>query len=272
METGAKEGTSYVLYIPHGGGPMPLLGDPGHRSMVEFLARIPRQFPEPDAIVVFSAHWEEQRPTVTGGASPSLIYDYYGFPEESYRIVYPAPGDPALAVGISGILNENGIEARVDNERGFDHGMFVPLKIMYPGANIPTVQVSLVRGLDPEGHIRIGRAVRGLERRNVLFLGSGFSFHNLRGFFSSGPPAPDPLNEAFQDWLVETCTSPGISQSDREKRLIEWESAPSARYCHPREEHLMPLHICCGLAGSAGQIAFDGEVFGKRAISVFWEI
>lgn len=272
MEIGAKGGSSYVLYIPHGGGPMPLLGDPGHRNMIEFLQRIALQIPKPEIIVVFSAHWEERQPTITGGTSPSLIYDYYGFPEESYRITYPAPGEPALAVAISGVLEEGGIEASVDQKRGFDHGMFVPLKIMYPEANIPTVQVSLVSGLDPEVHFRLGRALRGLTRRNFLFLGSGFSFHNLRGFFSSGPPAPDPRNAQFQDWLVETCTSPGISQSDREKRLIEWERAPSARYCHPREEHLMPLHVCSGLAGSAGKLVFDGEVLGKRAISLLWAI
>ncbi len=272
METGAKGGSSYVLYIPHGGGPMPLLGDSGHRNMVEFLQRISLQVPKPERIVVFSAHWEERQPTITGGISPSLIYDYYGFPEESYRITYPAPGEPALAMAISGVLEEEGIEASVDQKRGFDHGMFVPLKVMYPEATIPTVQVSLVSGLDPEDHFRLGRALRGLTQRNLLFLGSGFSFHNLRGFFSSGPPAPDPRNALFQDWLVETCTSPGISQSEREKRLIEWESAPSARYCHPREEHLMPLHVCSGLAGSVGKLVFDGEVLGKRAISVLWEI
>jgi len=160
----------------------------------------------------------------------------------------------------------------VDNERGFDHEMSVPLKVMYPEAKIPTVQVSLVSRLEPEKRLRLGRALRCMKKRNLLFLGSEFSFHNLRGFFSSGRSKPDPRNAAFQHWLVETCTSPGSSQSDREKRLIEWESAPSARYFHPREQHLIPLHVCCGLAGPTGRLAFDGEVHGKRAISVFWEI
>ncbi len=261
-----------VLYIPHGGGPMPLLGDPGHRNMIEFLQRIARQIPVPEEIVVVSAHWEEEQPTITGGASPSLIYDYYGFPEASYSIQYPAPGDPALARTIDELLKAGGIESRVSDTRGFDHGMFVPLKIMYPDAKIPTVQISLVRGLDPDEHLRLGRSLRGLGRQNILILGSGFSFHNLRGFFSPSPQGRDLQNAAFQDWLVETCTSDTITQEERTERLRGWEDAPSARYCHPREDHLMPLHFCCGLAGSAAKLVFDAEVLGKRAIGLSWEI
>jgi aromatic ring-opening dioxygenase catalytic subunit (LigB family) len=265
-----RSSNSPVLYFPHGGGPLPLLGDRGHRNMVDFLQRIAPTFDEPSAILVISAHWEEEKATITGGASPSLIYDYYGFPEESYEIKYPAPGDPSLAKKISGLLKESGMEAQMDDQRGFDHGLFVPLKIMYPDAHIPSVQLSLLTGLDPESHIRLGRALSALRKQNVLIIGSGFSFHNLRAFSFSGRHVPDPNNEAFQQWLIDTCTREDISREEREKRLVGWERAPFARYCHPREEHLMPLHVCCGLAGTAAKLVFDGEVLGKRSIALLW--
>lgn len=258
-----------VLYIPHGGGPLPLLGDPGHREMVGFLKSIPGLIPEPEAILVISAHWEEKEATVTGGPNPELIYDYHGFPEESYRVKYGAPGHPALAEEISRLLKENGISCRIDPRRGFDHGMFVPLKIIYPGAGIPTVQLSLVAGLDPRTHLGLGRALSRLLSQNLLVLGSGFSFHNLRAFFSSGDH-PDRANDSFQEWLIETCASENISLDERQKRLIEWEKAAHARYCHPREEHLLPLHVCSGMADSPAKLVFDAEVIGKRALGLLW--
>lgn len=258
-----------ILYLPHGGGPLPLLGDPGHKEIVRFLAHVPPTLESPAAILVISAHWEEDPVTVTGGAAPPLLYDYYGFPEESYRIQYPAPGAPALAGEVSGMLQAAGIEARMDDERGFDHGVFVPLKIMYPAAQIPCVQLSLQAGLDPAQHLRIGRALTGLRRRGLLILGSGFSFHNLRAFFDPAGGAADPRNEAFQNWLVETCTREG-DQEKRERDLTAWEQAPFARYCHPREDHLLPLHVCAGIAGTAGRVVFDGPVLGKRSVAILW--
>lgn len=270
MQTGEAGGLSPVLYLPHGGGPLPLLGDPGHASMVEFLTRITPTLPVPSAILVISAHWEARLPSVTSGASPSLIYDYFGFPEESYRIQYPAPGDPALAHSVHRLLRENGIESRLDDKRGFDHGVFVPLKLMYPGANIPCVQLSLISGLDPGPHIRMGAALSELRRHDVLVVGSGFSFHNMQALLSSNPGTPDPRNHAFQQWLIDTCTSEDSTRAGREKALVDWMAAPFARYCHPREEHLMPLHVCCGLAGSAARLVFDGEVLGKRAVALLW--
>jgi 4,5-DOPA dioxygenase extradiol len=258
-----------VLFFPHGGGPLPLLGDPGHKNMVEFLGGIARTLPEPSAILVVSAHWEEGQPTITAGEFPPLIYDYYGFPEESYAIQYPAPGNPALARETHRLLTEAGIEARLDAQRGFDHGLFVPLKIMYPGANIPCIQLSLVSGLDPAAHIRIGRALSQLRGESILILGSGFSFHNMRAFFS-GQGAPDPRNDAFQEWLRTTCTDGELPREQREKFLTEWESAPHARYCHPREEHLMPLLVCSGIASTPARAVFDAEVLGKRALALRW--
>ncbi len=247
-----------------------MLGDASHKKMHEFLKAITPTFGEPSAILLISAHWEEPIVTITSQATPPLIYDYYGFPEESYQIKYPAPGNPALAKIVFRLLQESGIEARLDDHRGFDHGLFVPLKIMYPDAQIPCIQLSLVSGLDPATHIRIGNALAELRSENVLIIGSGFSFHNLRAFFSSNRELPDPQNEAFQQWLLETCTDINLSRDEREKRLIEWEKAPFAIYCHPREEHLVPLHVCIGLAESPGKLVFDGDVMGKRAIALLW--
>jgi 4,5-DOPA dioxygenase extradiol len=263
-------GQSPVLYFPHGGGPMPLLGDAGHEHMIDFLRAITPALGKPAAILVISAHWEAKVPTLTSGESPSLLYDYFGFPQESYAITYPAPGDPALARDVYQLLRAGGLEARLDDQRGFDHGLFVPLKIMYPAAEIPCVQLSLVSGLDPESHLRIGRALLELRKQNVLVVGSGFSFHNMRAFDFSGHAAPDPQNDAFQDWLMDTCTNRAITREERERRLARWALAPSARYCHPREEHLLPLHVCCGAAGTAAKVVFDGYVLGKRSVALLW--
>jgi aromatic ring-opening dioxygenase catalytic subunit (LigB family) len=157
------------------------------------------------------------------------------------------------------LLKESDIEARVDDRRGFDHGLFVPLKIMYPDAHIPCVQLSLV-----------SEALAALRRQNVLVLGSGFSFHNMRAFFSSSQDDTDSGNEAFQQWLLETCTRTDIPPEERQQRLIDWELAPSALYCHPREEHLMPLLVCYGFAASPAAVVFDGRVVRKRALGLLW--
>ena len=179
-----KSANPRVLFLSHGGGPLPLLGDPAHREMVENLQIIAGRIAKPTAILVISAHWEERVATLTSGAKPALIYDYYGFPEKSYEIEYPCPGEPALADQVQRLLTEAGIEARLDAQRGFDHGLFVPLKIMYPEADIPCIQLSLVKGLDPAEHIRIGKALAGLRQEGLLVIGSGFSFHNMKAFFT----------------------------------------------------------------------------------------
>lgn len=263
-------GLSPVLFFPHGGGPLPLLGDKGHESMVSFLKEITPDLGKPSAILVISAHWEEDLPTITSGETPALIYDYYGFPDESYEIQYPAPGSPDIATKIHTLLNEHGIDAALDDQRGFDHGMFVPLKIMYPNANIPCVQLSLLKSLDPERHIQMGQALSALRNDNILILGSGFSFHNLRAMMTAEPGQIDPGNEAFEQWLVETCTDSSINESERVKKLSQWEQAPSARYCHPREEHLLPLHVCYGFGQSAAKLVFNDYLVGKKTSAFQW--
>jgi len=259
-----------VLYIPHGGGPLPILGEPGHQRMVEFLSRVRSSLVEPRAVLVVSAHWEEDAPTVTSGSKPGLIYDYYGFPPESYEIEYPAPGDPDLAREIVEKLSAAGLEPRADDKRGFDHGLFVPMKLIYPEASIPCVQLSLTRGLDPARHLRIGEALRNLASRDVLILGSGFSFHNLRALLGGSSGGTDELNDEFQSWLAESCASSSLSENERRERLTNWRMAPGARYCHPREEHLIPLHVCQGAGGGPATVLFDDQVMGKRALGMAW--
>ncbi len=270
MSDGVNAGRQPVLYIPHGGGPLPLLGDPAQAGLAAFLREQPGSFARPRAIALISAHWEEAVPTVTAGSHPALIYDYYGFPPESYHIEYPAAGSPELAQRIVALLEIAGIKAAADGQRGFDHGLFVPLKLMYPQADIPCVQLSLQRGLDPQAHIAIGRALTPLRQEGVLIVGSGLSFHSLRVFFSHN----DPLFSAqFDAWLAETCAGPGLDIAERGGRLIDWDSAPHARYCHPREEHLLPLHVCFGAAESDSPVAqrvFAEELMGQRVSGFRW--
>jgi 4,5-DOPA dioxygenase extradiol len=269
VDASVVERRAQVVYFSHGGGPLPILGDAGHLAMVAFMTALPSQLRRPDAILVISAHWEERAATLLGAPQPPMFYDYYGFPEQAYAIDYPAPGSPLLASRIAGLLAEQGIQTSIDRERGFDHGLFIPLMMMYPQADIPCLQLSLLRGLDPAVHIALGHALRGLLGENILVIGSGFSYHNLRQFFGQGAEAPDPANEQFQDWLINACTGPQ-PQSAREQALVKWEQAPHARYCHPREEHLLPLHVCAAMAGNPASVVFDDAILGKRSLGLLW--
>jgi 4,5-DOPA dioxygenase extradiol len=268
-EAAGSQRQAQIVYLSHGGGPLPILGDPGHKAMLDFMTRLPAQLRKPDAILVVSAHWEESAATLQGAPHPSMFYDYYGFPDEAYTITYPAPGSPELAGRIARCLEENQVPSRIDPQRGFDHGLFIPLKMMYPQADIPCLQLSLLRSLNPAAHIALGKALRPFLTENILVVGSGFSYHNLRAFSFGGMDAPDPANDAFQNWLIEVNTAP-VSQTEREQRMIEWQKAPSARYCHPREDHLLPLHVCLGMAGKEAQVVFDDKILGKRSVGFMW--
>jgi len=269
MNPDSSETKAQIVYFSHGGGPLPILGDPGHQAMVDFMKQLPLRLKKPDAILVVSAHWEENAATLLGASNPAMFYDYYGFPDEAYQITYPAPGSPELANKVAGLLNQHQIPARIDLQRGFDHGLFIPLKLMYPQADIPCLQLSLLHSLDASAHLALGKALRGLLDENILVIGSGFSFHNLRAFSWESSGAADPANDAFQNWLIETCASP-LTQPEREGRLSEWQKAPSARYCHPREEHLLPLHVCLGLAGKPAELIFDDRILDKRSLAFLW--
>ena len=269
QEQNNRQDQAQIVYFSHGGGPLPILGDPSHKAMVDFMLQLPSRLRPPDAILVISAHWEERAATLLGSPAPPMFYDYYGFPAEAYEITYPAPGSPELAERIAGLLSKNNISTQIDSQRGFDHGLFIPLKMMYPQAEIPALQLSLLSGLDPAAHIALGKALRELLDENTLVVGSGFSFHNMMAFWDQRADSPDPANDAFQNWLIDVITGP-VSRGEREQRLIEWQKAPSARYCHPREEHLLPLHVCVGMADKQATTIFDDYILGKRAVAFLW--
>ena len=259
-----------ILFIPHGGGPLPLLNEPGHATMNHFLRGFPATIEKPDAIIVISAHWEEPVVAITAAASPSLLFDYYGFPAETYEYQYPAPGNPELAERIQAMLQQAGINANLDPVRGFDHGMFVPLMMMYPEADIPCIQISLAASLDAAEHVRIGQALGKLKNENLLILGSGFSFHNLQAMRSRNDDSTDQGNQEFETWLAETCSGQNLSEKERQTRLIGWEQAPHARYCHPREEHLLQLQVCYGVGQSAAITVFQDKVAGFITSAYQW--
>lgn len=253
-----------VVFVPHGGGPWPFVDLGFPRDEVETLAAYLRSIrdlpPEPPrALLVISAHWEEPVPTVMTSPRPPMLYDYYGFPPESYEITWPASGDPALAAHVQQVLADSGIEAGSDSSRGFDHGTFVPLKLAYPDADVPAVQLSLEAGLDPAAHLAIGRALLPLRNEGVFIIASGMTFHNLRAFWN---PAANASSEAFDAWLRDTMSHETMT---RDERLTQWMMAPAARLAHPREEHLIPLMVAAGAAGSdPAVLAFNGTMVGHR--------
>lgn len=253
------------IFIPHGGGPLPLLNDPSHQTIIDFLKTLPSSLKTiPKAIVVISAHWEASTFEITAGANPELLYDYGGFPKEAYEIKYPAPGEPALAASIHHRLSKANLPATLNPTRAFDHGVFVPLKLMFPNANIPVVQVSLHRSLDPQIHIALGQALSELPSEDILLLGSGFSYHNLRAFFSRDPQH-NQANRAFHQWLKKVCTQ--MSRADMLEHLRNWTMAPAARLCHPREEHLLPLMVCAGAGKTVGLTILTNWFWVKRVLA-----
>ena len=261
-----------VLFLSHGGGPLPLLGDPGHREMVSCLSNITKELHKPEAIVVISAHWEASAFRVHTAKQSPLLYDYYGFPEESYQIQYPCPGQPDLAQDIIAALNAAGLPCAEETQRGLDHGVFVPLTIMYPEADIPCLQISLGNHLNAQSHLQLGEALRALMGKNVLVIGSGFSFHNMAAFFSPGGSQHQTLNQQFEAWLRETCGPSELSHSQRWQRLAQWQHAPGAQYCHPREEHLIPLHVCYGLAQQPANQVFSVPILNVQSSMYLWQL
>lgn len=255
-----------VAFVPHGGGPWPFVdigwNDKqeydalfGHLQSVAKLPKVP-----PKAVLVVSGHWEERVPTVQTHPSPPLLFDYYGFPSGAYELAWPAPGNPALAGRVRELLGEAGFSTAEDPRRGFDHGTFIPLKVVYPDAEIPTIQLSLVGGLDPETHLRLGRALQPLRDEGVFIVGSGMSYHNLREMFDRARAIP--VAEAFDAWLREAAARP---PAERDAALARWAEAPQARRAHPREEHLIPLLVVAGAAGEdALRLSYNGTFMGVR--------
>lgn len=254
-----------VLYVPHGGGPWPFVEFGLDRAelvpLADYFRSLPALLPQkPRALLVISAHWETRVPTLMSNPRPPMLYDYYGFPDAAYSITWPAPGAPELAARVCDLLSTAGFASATDDGRGFDHGTFIPLKLSWPTPDIPTTQLSLLSSLDPEVHLRIGRALMPLRDEGVLIIGSGMSYHNLRGW-------KDPYADAqgrFDAWLRETATLGPVS---RDRRLANWLEAPAARLAHPRAEHLLPVMVVAGAAGEdRGKVGYHG-MFMRRGIS-----
>jgi aromatic ring-opening dioxygenase catalytic subunit (LigB family) len=211
----------------------------------------------PRALLVISAHWEEAVPTVNAAPAPPLLFDYQGFPDYTYQITWPAPGSPEIAASVRKLLSDAGLSSAANDRRGYDHGVFVPLKVAFPDADVSVVQLSMQRGLDPATHLAIGRALKPLREQGVLIIGSGQTYHNMRGF---GSACPDVKAEAFDAWLRQAITNTGT----REQSLISWEQAIGARDAQPHEDHLLPLMVAAGAAsGETAVVDFHGHALGK---------
>lgn len=249
--------TQPAFYVPHGGGPCFFMDDPqgNWTGMAAFLRSLPASLPEPPrAIVCVSGHWETAGLAATSGVAPPLVFDYYGFPPHTYQLKYPAPGDPALAAELAAILSAAGFPAKLDPVRGFDHGVFVPLKVVYPDVQIPVVELSLERSLDAALHVSIGRALRSLRDQGVLLFCAGMSFHNLQAM---GDPRALAPSMAFDAWLTEAVEMAGDA---RAARLAQWHTAPAARIAHPRHEHLLPLMVAAGASEAPGRRIYSEQV------------
>ncbi|WP_370208208.1 DODA-type extradiol aromatic ring-opening family dioxygenase [Pararhodobacter marinus] len=256
-----------TYFISHGGGPWPWI--PQMRAQFHNLEASLRQMVEdlnekPGAVLSISGHWEDDSFAVMAAPKPPMVYDYYGFPKETYEITYPAPGAPELAQRTMALLQEAGLPSRLDTEQGFDHGTFAPLYIMYPQADVPVYQVSLRKGYSPEEHFAMGRALAPLRDEGVMIVGSGLSFHNLRLF---GPGAKVP-SEAFDAWLGDTLAH---EPATRTEALLHWEEAPHARTCHAQEDHFVPLFAALGAAEGepATRIYHDVDLMGGVTASSY---
>ena len=248
------------LYISHG-SPMLAL-EPGASGPA--LARLAAEMPRPKAIVIVSAHWESNELLVGGAAQPETWHDFGGFPKALFEVQYPAPGDPQLAAKVVELLNANDLPARIDANRPFDHGVWVPLSLMYPQADIPVVQVSLPTRGGPALQTRVGQALRSLREHGVLLIGSGSITHNLRELdWHAGPESVEPWAKVFRDWMIEK-----LAANDETALHDYRQQAPNAVRNHPSDEHLLPLYFARG-AGGEFAIAHQGFTMGALGMDIY---
>ncbi len=259
-----------TYFISHGGGPWPYLDGPFRRmfdQLEQSLKDLRRELGDaPRAVLVISGHWEETGFAISSGEQPGMVYDYSGFPEHTYHIRYAAPGSPELARRVQQLLGAGGVPARLDPERGYDHGTFSLMKPLYPEEDIPLVQVSIDRSYDPEAHLRLGRLLAPLRDEGVLIIGSGLTYHNMRDMRGSEGFEP---SRVFDAWLQETLVA--ADAEERTRRLVDWERAPMARAAHPQEDHLIPLMAVVGAAeNEAGAVVYhQNDLFGGITASSF---
>ena len=241
------------------------MDDPGYARLADMLKGLNADVARAKSIILVTAHWETERPTMTVSERPGMLYDYNGFPEETYHLKYPAPGAPKLANKVVDALRSHGFHIELDQNRGFDHGTFVPMMLIRPEADIPILQMSVLSSLDPTQHLKMGKALADVLRDDILLIGSGFSFHNLKaltGRLTEEDAAQGQnLAAAFHDWLDDIVCDPELASAKRDRLLTDWTAAPGARFCQPREEHLLPLHVCVG-AAQAGNMT-GRKIFGE---------
>jgi 4,5-DOPA dioxygenase extradiol len=248
------------LYISHG-SPMLAL-EPGTSGPA--LARLAAALPKPKAIVIVSAHWESSELLVGGNPQPETWHDFGGFPKALFEVQYPAPGNPQLATEVAELLKADGLPARIDTQRPFDHGVWVPLSLMYPQADIPVVQVSLPTRGGPALQTRVGHALASLREHGVLLIGSGSITHNLRELdWHAGPESVEPWAKAFRDWMIEKL------EANDEAALHDYrQQAPNAVRNHPSDEHLLPLYFARA-AGGEFSIAHQGFTMGALGMDIY---
>ena len=259
-----------TYFLSHGGGPWPYLDGPFRRAFDQLeksLVDIRRELRDgPRAVLVISGHWEEDGFAISSGEEPGMVYDYSGFPEHTYHIRYKAPGSPGLAARVQELLRVGGIDARLDPDRGYDHGTFSIMKPLYPEEDIPLVQLSIDRSYDPELHLQLGRLLAPLRDEGVLIIGSGLTYHNMREM--RGREGFEP-SRVFDAWLQDTLVA--AAPEERTPRLVNWEQAPMARAAHPQEDHLIPLMAAIGAAeGDPGAVVYhQTDFFGGITASSF---
>jgi 4,5-DOPA dioxygenase extradiol len=230
------------LYISHG-SPMTAL-QPG--LVRERLATLAAALPRPRAIVIATAHWLSAQPQVGGSAAPETVHDFFGFPPALYQIRYPAPGAPALAARVLDLLAQAGLDPALDPGHGLDHGAWVPLRLLYPEADIPVVPISIQHARDPAHHLAVGRALAPLRAEGVLVVGSGSITHNLGDLrMGYGAEREAPYVRPFIAWIEDR-----LAAGDVEALLDYRRQAPFAQRAHPTDEHLLPLFVALGAAGT----------------------
>src|SRR5215470_18017203 len=249
-----------ALFLSHG-SPMLVFEDIPARH---FIAGLARTIERPKAILCISAHWETDRPTVSAATAPETIHDFYGFPDELYRLRYPAPGAPVLARRVVDLLDEAGLDGAIDPDRGLDHGAWNPLLLIYPEADVPVAQLSIQAHLDPAHHAKIGRALQPLRSEAVLVLASGGAVHNLRQFHIDREQ-PAPWAVSFEEWLAGR-----IAAGDEEALVTYRQQRPDGRLAHPRDEHLLPLFVALGAGGGVpGRPLHRSFAHGSLSMAAF---
>lgn len=231
----------------------------------DFLLGLGKKLPRPRAVLCVSAHWDTEAPRLTAGATPHTMYDFYGFPDELYSMTYPAPGAQDVAARTAELLKPAGLSAGLDATRGYDHGAWVPLKLMYPEADLPLAQLSIQSHLSARHHLELGRALAPLRDEGVLILASGNATHNLRDVFSHDiAAAPAPYAEAFANWLDER-----ILAGDEDALADYLRQGPEARRNHPTADHYLPLLVALGAGGGKGRGLHHGWTYGVLSMAAY---